>query len=107
MDIHQIYIAMNGFIYLPGVVSLELDTSKCNGCRMCLMVCPHAVFGFENKRSVIRFKDACMECGACAKNCSEGAIIVKTGVGCAAGVINGLIRGTEPSCDCGPGGNCC
>jgi len=98
---------MKGFIYLPGVVTLELDIEKCNGCRMCMMVCPHAVFEMENKRAVIRNKDFCMECGACAKNCQPGAIIVKSGVGCAAGIINGLIRGTEPSCDCSSGESCC
>lgn len=98
---------MNGFIYLTSVVTLELDPSKCNGCRMCMTVCPHAVFGFENKKAVILNKDFCMECGACALNCSVGAITVKSGVGCAAGVINGLIRGTEPTCDCESGGNCC
>ena len=99
---------MNGFVYLTDVVSLELDVTKCNGCRMCMMVCPHAVFAMENKRAVIRNKDLCMECGACAKNCPESAITVNSGVGCAAGIINGLIRGTEPTCDCSnDGGNCC
>jgi NAD-dependent dihydropyrimidine dehydrogenase PreA subunit len=99
---------MNGFVYLPGVVTLELDAAKCNGCRMCTMVCPHAVFEIENKRAVVRHKDLCMECGACAKNCEAGAITVKSGVGCAAGIINGILRGTEPTCDCNSNsGGCC
>jgi NAD-dependent dihydropyrimidine dehydrogenase PreA subunit len=98
---------MNGFVYLPDVVTLELDPALCNGCRMCLNVCPHAVFGFSNKKAVILHKDLCMECGACAMNCPQEAIRVKSGVGCAAGVLNGLIRGTEPTCDCGSGGECC
>ena len=97
---------MNGFIYLAEVVTLELDTEKCNGCRMCMIVCPHAVFGYAEKKAVIRNRDACMECGACAKNCPEQAISVNSGVGCAAGIINGLLRGTEPTCDC-DSGNCC
>ncbi len=99
---------MNGFVYLPDVVTLELDSEKCTCCRMCTLVCPHAVFEIENKIAVIRNKDLCMECGACAKNCPEGAITVRSGVGCAAGILNGLFRGTEPSCDCSSsGGNCC
>jgi NAD-dependent dihydropyrimidine dehydrogenase PreA subunit len=98
---------MNGFVYLTDVVTLELDSDKCNGCRLCVVVCPHAVFGFEKKKAVILHKDYCMECGACAKNCKEGAITVKTGVGCAAGIINGLLRGTEPTCDFGEGSSCC
>ncbi|MDP1622373.1 MAG: mercury methylation ferredoxin HgcB [Bacteroidales bacterium] len=98
---------MRELTYLPGVVTLLLDVEKCNGCRMCLMVCPHAVFVMENKRAVIRHKDFCMECGACAKNCPEGAITVQSGVGCASGIINGLLRRTEPSCDCDSDGGCC
>ncbi|MCK9422497.1 MAG: 4Fe-4S binding protein [Bacteroidales bacterium] len=98
---------MNRFVYLPGVVTLELDTEKCNGCRMCTIVCPHAVFEIADRKAVIRNRDLCMECGACAKNCPEGAITVKSGVGCAAGIINGILQNTEPSCDCSTGGSCC
>ncbi len=98
---------MNGFLYLSSVVTLQLDPLKCTGCRMCLVVCPHAVFGFENKKAVILNRDHCMECGACARNCRDGAITVKSGVGCAAGIINGLLRGTEPTCDCGENKSCC
>jgi len=98
---------MNGLVYLSNVVTLSLDQNKCNGCRMCAIVCPHDVFTIENRKAVIRNKDFCMECGACEKNCPEGAITVKSGVGCAAGIINGLIRGTEPSCDCSSGSTCC
>lgn len=98
---------MNGFAYLSGVVTLELDAAKCTGCRMCTIVCPHAVFEVTGRKAAIRNKDLCMECGACAKNCEAGAITVKSGVGCAAGIINGILRGTEPSCDCGSGSNCC
>jgi NAD-dependent dihydropyrimidine dehydrogenase PreA subunit len=98
---------MNGFVYLTDVVTLELDATKCKGCLVCLEVCPRAVFGVVNKKAVILYRDFCMECGACAKNCKEGAITVKSGVGCAAGIINGLIRGTEPTCDCSKESNCC
>lgn len=99
---------MNGLVYLTDVVTLELDKEKCNGCGMCMIVCPHAVFEIENRKALIRNKNLCMECGACEKNCPEEAIHVRSGVGCAAGIINGLLRGTEPTCDCsGPGSNCC
>jgi len=91
---------MSGLKYLKNVVTLELDQQKCNGCRMCTIVCPHDVFIIENRKAFIDKKDLCMECGACEKNCPEGAISVKSGVGCAAGIINGLLRGTDPSCDC-------
>jgi NAD-dependent dihydropyrimidine dehydrogenase PreA subunit len=87
--------------YLPNVTTLELDADKCDGCQMCIFVCPHEVFAVESKRAIIVDRDACMECGACALNCEPGAITVQSGVGCAAAVISGAIRGTAPVCDCG------
>lgn len=94
-------------VYLADVVTLNLDAEKCNGCRMCQVVCPHAVFGFENRKAVILHKDFCMECGACAMNCAPGAITVKSGVGCAAGIIKGILQGTEPTCDSGTNKSSC
>jgi len=87
--------------YLKNVTTLSLDPARCNGCAMCETVCPHAVFCIENKKSVVRDRDACMECGACAKNCKTGAVTVQAGVGCAAAVINSMIgKNGACSCDC-------
>ncbi|MDP3446807.1 MAG: mercury methylation ferredoxin HgcB [Eubacteriales bacterium] len=85
--------------YLKNVVTLQLDLGKCTGCGMCLDVCPHRVFKKSDKKVVIRDRDACMECGACAKNCPFGAIEVDEGVGCAAAIIIGFFTGSEPTCD--------
>lgn len=86
--------------YLKNVVTLKLDTNLCTGCGLCVMVCPHAVFEINNRKARIIDIDDCMECGACARNCQFGAISVKTGVGCAAAIINGILTNSEPSCDC-------
>jgi NAD-dependent dihydropyrimidine dehydrogenase PreA subunit len=91
--------------YLKNVASLQVNRELCNGCRLCVMVCPRNVLAVIDQKVNIQKLDSCIECGACMMNCSEGAIFVKSGVGCAAGVINGIVRGTEPSCDCGEG--CC
>ena len=93
--------------YLPNVVSLALDDEKCTGCGMCLTVCPHAVFQIENGNARIADRDACMECGACALNCPDEALSVQSGVGCAAAVITGVLRGTEADCDCSGDEPCC
>lgn len=91
---------MIGENYLNNVVTLRMNPSKCTGCRMCTIVCPHAVFKMEDKRATIKNLNRCMECGACAVNCPEGAIIVRAGVGCAAGILNGLMNNSEPNCGC-------
>jgi len=99
--------------YLRNVTTLRLNPEACTGCGACVMVCPHAVFEMAAHKAVIRDADACMECGACRMNCPAGAIAVKSGVGCAAGIITGALRGTEPTCDCGcsskpqKSGRCC
>ena len=97
---------MNSFRYLKNVATLELDTDKCIGCRMCTEVCPHGIFVIEDKKARIVDRNACMECGACAKNCPVEAITVEPGVGCATGIIIGAIRGTEPTCGCSED-SCC
>ena len=91
---------MNNMIYIKNITTLELNREKCTGCMMCVNVCPHDVFGYANKKSFIKNKDRCMECSACAMNCPENAINVKSGVGCASAIINGMIKKTEPVCSC-------
>lgn len=94
--------------YLANVTTLKYDSEKCAGCGRCVEVCPRAVFEMQDKRAVVTDRDLCMECGACAKNCEFGAIAVNAGVGCAAAVINSLINGGPPSCDCsGDASSCC
>ena len=90
---------MGQLIYLKDVVTLELEEEKCSGCGMCLIVCPHAVLGMNEKHVQIENRDACMECGACARNCPTDALSVQAGVGCAAAVINAAL-GREGDCCC-------
>jgi NAD-dependent dihydropyrimidine dehydrogenase PreA subunit len=89
---------MKTMIYLKGVVTLRLDPEKCVGCGMCLEVCPHAVLSMDNGKAEIQNRDACMECGACARNCPTEAITVRSGVGCAAAVINTALGRKNAAC---------
>jgi NAD-dependent dihydropyrimidine dehydrogenase PreA subunit len=50
------------------------------------------VFQRQDGKVVLADRDACMECGACARNCAFGAISVEQGVGCAAAIIVGSLR---------------
>jgi NAD-dependent dihydropyrimidine dehydrogenase PreA subunit len=77
--------------YLSNVVTLALDENKCDGCGMCVIVCPHRVLAIENRRAAIVDRDACMECGACVTNCPTGAVSVQSGVGCVAAIIKGAL----------------
>ncbi len=100
---------MANYKYIKNISTLTINTSKCTGCGVCTFVCPHGVLSLLNQKVIIGNKDSCMECGACSKNCSTKAISVQSGVGCSSGIINGLLRGTEPTCDCGSGkgASCC
>jgi len=87
--------------YISGVAKIEYNNSKCKGCGRCVEVCPHAVFAMQNKIAVLLDKDACMECGACAKNCEYGAIKVDAGVGCAGALIASMLKGNKNAPSCG------
>lgn len=93
--------------YLKNVVTLEYDPELCTGCGRCIEVCPHEVFEKAGKVVKVRNRDRCIECGACMMNCAFKAIRVQAGVGCAAAVLNGMIRNQEPSCDCSSTECCC
>ncbi len=84
--------------YLENVVTLRLDAGACNGCGMCVIVCPHEVFDIEDRKAIIIDLSACIECGACAINCPVNAIGVQTGVGCATAILRGK---TGKGSDCG------
>ena len=86
-----------------GESSLSLDRGRCNGCGVCLEVCPHAVFALEDRRARIVQARDCMECGACQRNCAPGAIRVNAGVGCASALLQSTLTGKAPDC----GGACC
>jgi NAD-dependent dihydropyrimidine dehydrogenase PreA subunit len=96
---------MKEFVYLKDVVTLELDQSLCNACGMCVKVCPRTVFKISEKKAHIINRDNCMECGACALNCSTLALTVNSGLGCgcATGVIEGYFNGSQSGCDCSKG----
>ena len=94
--------------YLKNVTTLEYNAKRCTGCGICVEVCPQEVFELRNRKVFVRDQDACMECGACMMNCAFSALSVQKGVGCAAAIIGGALKGSEPQCGCAEdGGTCC
>jgi NAD-dependent dihydropyrimidine dehydrogenase PreA subunit len=82
--------------------TLQYDPAACTGCKMCAIVCPHAVFVMDGRLAKLVHPDACMECGACQLNCPAKAISVESGVGCASAMIRAaLTRKEEATCGCG------
>lgn len=88
---------MGPFVYLKNVVTLALNSERCNGCGTCLSVCPRDVLIRSNGKVEVAQRDACIECGACQRNCPQGALTVRSGVGCAAAVINQML-GRKSTC---------
>lgn len=94
--------------YLKNVSTLSIDIDKCTGCGICENVCPHQILSVNEKKCRVSDMDLCMECGACMTNCPNESINVKKGVGCFSAIVNGIITGKDPSCDCsGSSGGCC
>jgi NAD-dependent dihydropyrimidine dehydrogenase PreA subunit len=96
---------LKNFRYLAETAILRLSEEKCIGCGNCELVCPHRIFRVLHNKAQIVDRNACMECGACAKNCPVDAIYVNPdeGCGCAAYIINSWfarVRG-KTSSDCG------
>ncbi len=81
--------------------TLVYTAEQCNGCGVCVDVCPHAVFEMDGRLAVLVRPQACMECGACQRNCIKGAIRVESGVGCASAMIQAALKGKEEAtCGC-------
>lgn len=96
--------------YLEDIITLEFDAAKCTGCQQCTWVCPHGVFVMDGNRAKLVDRGACMECGACERNCAFDAIHVQSGVGCASAIIASWFRRGEVACgpsDDSTGGSCC
>ena len=81
--------------------TLVYTPELCNGCAMCVAVCPHAAFEMDGRLALLVRPKACMQCGACMVNCVTGAIKVESGVGCASAMIRAALKGEkEATCSC-------
>jgi NADH:ubiquinone oxidoreductase subunit F (NADH-binding)/NAD-dependent dihydropyrimidine dehydrogenase PreA subunit len=59
----------------PALITYEI-TAACNGCTLCVLVCPNnAITGAKKQKHIIDPK-VCIRCGACYDSCNYDAIIV-------------------------------
>ena len=58
---------------------ITLAQDLCAGCNTCWEICPVGVYGHLGENNVITFQNrgACFNCGACVKQCPEGALAIR------------------------------
>lgn len=56
--------------------NVSIDSKLCNGCGLCVPVCPDQCIALEAGRAEIR-GEKCMECGHCQAACPQGAITIQ------------------------------
>ena len=54
-------------------MAVQIDQEKCNGCGMCVDVCPLQSISLENDKAKVD-KDTCTECEQCVDECPNKAI---------------------------------
>ena len=52
-----------------------IKTDDCCGCESCVDACPNDVLEIEDNVSVVKYEEACTQCGECQEECPMGAII--------------------------------
>ncbi len=55
---------------------------ECNGCRLCVKVCPVSAISGEKKQLHVIDQTKCVDCGACGKVCKPGAVLDTAGTVC-------------------------
>jgi len=61
---------------MKNYIATKITKEKCNGCGLCVKVCPYQTIAMEEKKAVI-VGQASMHCGHCEAVCPTGAIKVE------------------------------
>ena len=64
--------------FLEVEMQIHIDPNKCNGCGVCVDICPVDVFRLndETKLAEARYETDCWYCGVCEGDCPTQAISV-------------------------------
>ena len=60
----------------PGRFKVVVDPEGCDGCGICLDVCPRGVYELESEKAVVSDAEKCENCTACFKQCPPQAISI-------------------------------
>ena len=60
----------------PGRFKVVIDPEGCDGCGICLDVCPRGVYELESEKAVVSDAEKCENCTACFKQCPLQAISI-------------------------------
>lgn len=52
---------------------MKIDSEKCDGCGICMEICPVSAIQMENKKATLN-AELCVECGSCVNPCPKQAI---------------------------------
>jgi len=55
-------------------VKIEIAEELCEGCGICVSVCPKNIFFLENGKAKVRNVEDCIRCMACEINCPFHAV---------------------------------
>ncbi|MEM1539302.1 MAG: 4Fe-4S binding protein [Candidatus Bathyarchaeia archaeon] len=60
----------------------QIDLNRCNGCGMCVKLCPRDVIRIEeqSKKPAIKYPEDCTDCGFCQAYCPKHAITMQQGI---------------------------
>jgi ferredoxin len=54
-------------------------TDSCNGCQACAKICPVLAISGEKEKTHAVDGSLCLDCGACGRICTQGAVLDHTG----------------------------
>jgi NAD-dependent dihydropyrimidine dehydrogenase PreA subunit len=62
---------------MNSTMSVEIDMEQCNGCGICVEICPLDCLRMNvNKKAFMKY-DECWYCGSCTLECPKDAIILR------------------------------
>ncbi|MDM8536969.1 ferredoxin family protein [Desulfobacterales bacterium HSG17] len=62
---------------MNSAMSVEIDMEQCNGCGICVEICPLDCLRMDDNEIAFMKYDECWYCGSCTLECPKDAIILR------------------------------